>query len=121
MRLSGVISNELGTFDDLGAGSRVHVAALKYRPNTGFNTSVFEAGAYDYQTFEWADLSGESSVNYELLVPANVELYLWAYADTDIDSTVNEVGEPVGSAPADEGAVSTGDANLTVDVVLGTP
>lgn len=121
VRLYGSIASALGTFDDFGAGSTLHVAALKYRPNTSFGTSVFDAGAYDYQTFAWGDLSGESAVDYQLLVPANVELYLWAYVDTDIDGTVNEVGEPVGSAPALEGALSTGSSNIAMDITVDIP
>ncbi len=118
--LTGTITSGAGTFDDFGAGTSLYVAALKYRPNTSVSASTFEAGAYDSKMFDWSELSGKTSVEYSLVVPANVQLYLWAYADTDLDGVVNEVGEPIGAAPSLDGAVSTGTENLTQNIIVDT-
>ncbi len=49
-------------------------------------------------------------------------MYLWAYADPDLDGTLNEVGEPVSSANNSiDGQVTTGSDNLVFDMQLGVP
>ncbi len=99
--ISGTVQVEDGTFDDLPAGTSVWVAALKYRPNAEFAIDGSSL-AYDVQSFDWAELTGQSSVDWRLDVPANTRVYLWAYADTDGDGTVNESGEPVASGGSDD-------------------
>ena len=96
------------------------MAALKYRPSTGVSVTSIEADAYDYETFEWADLTGNTSVAYDLVVPANTAVYLWAYADEDADGNVNESGEAVASGGTDDNgrqAVTT--VSINQDFQLG--
>ena len=122
VRITGEVSFGTGTFDDLDPGTKIYVAALKYRSNTSVTLASVTAGAYDLDEFEWSELAGQSSVSYELLVPGNTEMFLWAYADPDLDGTLNEVGEPVASANnGSSGAVTTGSANLVFDMVMDTP
>jgi len=121
VRLTGSVSSGTGTFDDFGAGTKVYVAALKYRSNTSVSLSSVTANAYDLDTFEWTDLSGQAAISYELLVPSNTDMYLWAYADSDLDGTLNEAGEPVASATSDWGKISTGTDNLVFDMTMGAP
>ncbi|HCH61192.1 MAG TPA: hypothetical protein DFR83_00210, partial [Deltaproteobacteria bacterium] len=119
--LSGTIRYGTGTFDDLDPGSSLLVTALKYRPNTSVNTSSVISNSFDYAEFAWADLAGQSEVSYTLLVPGNAEMFLWAYADTDLDGTLNETGEPVGSAGANMGFIETGSTNEVYNINMGVP
>ena len=119
VRISGDITYGSGTFDDLDPGTKVYVAALKYRSDTSVTLASVTANAYDIQEFDWNDVTGEASLPYELLVPGNTELYLWAYADLDLDGTLNEVNEPVASANSSRsGRVTTGMSNLVLDLLL---
>ena len=100
--VSGTIAmNDGSTFDSLSAGSSVHVAALKYRPSTSLSTSSFATDAYDSEEFVWAELTGQSSISYSMVVPANTVVYLWAYADEDVDGAVNEPNEAVAAGGSD--------------------
>ena len=92
--LSGDVGVAGGAFDDLAAGTTVYVAALKYRPSGGFDITTSDA-TYDMDTFEWPDLTGESTKAFSLTVPAGTRAYLWAYADVDVDGSSNEPGEPI--------------------------
>jgi len=121
VRLSGEITYDSGTFDDLDPGSKIYVVALKYRPNTSVAVSTAISNSFDYQEFDWTDLAGQSAVTYQLMVPGNAETYLWAYADTDLDGTLNEVGEPVASAGNSTGYVATGTTSATYNMIMGTP
>jgi hypothetical protein len=121
VRLSGEITYDSGTFDDLDPGSKIYVVALKYRPNTSVAASTAISNSFDYQVFDWTDLAGQSAVTYQLMVPGNAETYLWAYADTDLDGTLNEVGEPVASAGNSTGYVATGTTSATYNMIMGTP
>ena len=68
-----------------------------------------ESIAYDYDLFEWPDLTGETVKDWRLAVPSNTIVYLWAYVDEDVDGIVNESGEPVASGGEDSaGTMSTG-------------
>jgi len=117
VQLSGTVSMAGGTFDDLPPGSSVYVAALKYRPNSDLNITE-TSNAYDMDVFEWSDLTGQSSADWAIVVPADTIVYLWAYADTDADGFVNEVGDPVAASGEDEngryptGTTSTGGISL---------
>jgi hypothetical protein len=121
--LSGDLGVLDGVFDDLPSGSSVTVAALKYRPTADISVSSIEADAYSYTTYDWADLTGNSSVPYSVRVPANTVVYLWAYADTDGDGNVNEPGEHVASSGAGgAGQVATGESSASgLDLELSTP
>jgi hypothetical protein len=66
------------------------------------STSSF-SDAYDFATYDWTDLSKQPSVAFDLVVPSNTTLYLWAYADTDGDGVVNESTEPISSVDPDNG------------------
>jgi hypothetical protein len=118
VRLSGTAVAESATaFSDIGEGS-LYVAAMKYRMNAEFPVSAFD-NAYDL--IEWGPeaLDGTESVDWELVVPANTVVYLWAYVDADADGMVNEEGEPVASGSADSaGALLTGEEGQS-DIRLG--
>ena len=121
VRLTGTVMHGAGTFDELDPGSKVYVAALKYQPNTSVSVSSVVSSSFDIHEFEWAELSGQSSITYQLMVPGNAETYLWAYADSDLDGTLNEVGEPVGSAGAGSGYIATGTSDAVYDIVMDVP
>lgn len=118
VRLSGTaVAESASTFGDIGEG-KLYVAAMKYRMNAEFPVSAFD-NAYDL--IEWSPeaLDGTESVDWELVVPANTVVYLWAYLDADGDGMVNEEGEPVASGSADSaGALSTGEEGQS-DINLG--
>jgi hypothetical protein len=110
--LSGAVNVDGGVFDDLPAGTTVYVAALKYRPTGGFDITTSDS-VYDMDEFAWPDLTGESSKDFSLTVPAGTTAYLWAYADIDVDGNVNESGEHVASGGSDDnGRVDTGTASV---------
>lgn len=109
-----------GSFDDLPAGSTVYVAALKYRPSGATSTASLESDAYDFMRVDWPDLTGNTSFAYDLGVPAGTTVYLWAYADEDVDGLVNESGEAVASGGTDDnGRLDTGRTDHTEDLALG--
>lgn len=120
--ISGDLGVTDGVFDDLAAGTKAYVVALKYRPTSDITAASIEAESWDVQSFEWSDLSGQATVPYSLTVPANTIVYLWAYADTDSDGTLNEEGEPVASGgvngngkfPTGTSSTSGQDMNLNV-------
>ena len=121
VRLSGQVCHEDGTYDTMDVGSTVLVTALKYRPNTSVLTSAFASDAFDTHTFAWSELTGQACVDYLLYVPANTDLYLWAYGDPDLDGTVNEAGEPVGNGgTTSNGLVQVGTEDVVQDFLLGT-
>jgi hypothetical protein len=114
-----VVTVEDGTFDSLDAGSSVYVAALKYRPLTGVAVSTFESDAYDVDSWTWTDLTGQSSKTFSLIVPANQQVYLWAYADEDVDGVVNQTGEAVASGGTnDNGGINTGTSDSSWSLAL---
>ena len=118
VRLSGTaLVEDAASFGDISEGS-LYVAAMKYRMNAEFPVSAFD-NAYDL--IEWGpdELEGTESVDWELIVPANTVVYLWAYVDADGDGMVNEEGEPVASGSAEgAGALSTGEEGQS-DINLG--
>jgi hypothetical protein len=110
-----------GTFDSLPAGSTVHLAAFYYRPSPDLSVASISSNSYDYEEIPWSSLSGQSSVDVELILPSNVVAYLWAFVDVDADGVVNEAGEPLGSSLEDtNGKVTVGSSNFTTGVQLGT-
>ncbi|MEC8422979.1 MAG: hypothetical protein VX000_04330, partial [Myxococcota bacterium] len=117
--LTGNVGVAGGTFDDLPSGTTVYVAALKYRPNGALSTASIESDAYDFEKVEWPDLTGTSSFSYNLGVPAGTVVYLWAYADQDVDGLVNETGEAIASSNTDAfGRVETGTTDQSADLDL---
>ena len=118
--ITGVVGVAGGTFDDLPEGSTVHVAALKYRPTSDLSLTSFTSNAFDYDSFEWPELSGNTNVAFSLGVPANSIVYMWAYADTDGDGIVNESGEPIASGGKDSaGTLDTNSKSLEQTLYLG--
>jgi hypothetical protein len=114
-RLSGQVRMAEGSFAELAAGTDVHVVALTSRPSREFE---FDSPlVLDSQKFSWAELSGAASKDFSLLLPANSFVYLWAFADTNADGLLNDVGEPVGTVGAD-GRVPTGEGFGGIDIAI---
>jgi hypothetical protein len=120
--ISGAVSTVGGSFDDLTEGSTLYVAALKYRPNTDLSVETLASTAYDYDVFYWPELTGNSSVEYNLGTPANTTLYLWAYVDEDGDGIVNESGEAIASGGGDSsGTIITDGTDIEQDIYVASP
>ncbi len=116
VRLSGTLSVQDGTLDDLPSGSTLYVAALKYRPNGQVSVTDLEDG-YDLQVIENAE---GSSVDWSVTVPADSIVYLWAYNDAENNGLVNESGEFVASGGEDDnGKLPTGSEGVSdIDMSL---
>jgi len=110
VRISGAVSPfDGGTFDAYGEDARVYVVAMKYRMVIDSSVTVFEE-SYDLEIFEADAIAGLESLEWELIVPANTRVYLWAFVDVDGDGLINEVDEPVASGgPDGTGALSVGE------------
>jgi hypothetical protein len=118
--LSGDLGVGGGTFDDLPPGTTLVVAALKRRPQGGIDLATIEGQVYDMQSWEWPDLQGNTTVSYDLTVPSNTLMYLWAFADTDANGRVNEAGEPIASGGIDDnGRLATDTTSQTADLFIG--
>ncbi len=101
-----------------GSDPAVYVAAMRYRPDAEFNVEEFE-DAYDYKVWGPEALGVTEGVLWDLVVPANTVVYLWAFVDADGDGMVNEEEEPVASGGVDgAGTLPTGDEGQT-DIRLG--
>jgi hypothetical protein len=73
------------------------------------SVTVFEE-SYDLEIFKADDIAGLESLEWELIVPANTRVYLWAFVDVDGDGLINEVDEPVASGGSDAtGALPVGE------------
>ena len=117
--LAGTVTVYDGSFDELQVGSTVYVAALKYRPDTDLAVRDLESLAYDYDVFEWPELAGQSVKDFHLGVPADTVVYLWAFADEDMDGIVNESGERITSGGSDgEGTYVTGSSDSQQNLPL---
>ncbi len=117
--LSGELNVDGGVFDDLPAGTSAYVTALKYRPVDDIDVSTLALEAYDMESFAWGDLAGETTKSWSINVPANTIVYMWAYADTNGNGVVNEVGELVSSGGINtSGKLPTGSSS-TSGIVLG--
>ncbi len=120
--LRGTVGSRDGLLSSLPSGSTVHVVALKYRPNTGFDPTQADI-AFDIQSFDWSTLSGATGpLDWDLVVPSDSFVYLWAFADTDGDGMVNQSGEPVATGGGDEnGRIPTGESGFGgIDLTLAT-
>ncbi len=120
--ISGAITYENGSFDDLDPSAAVYVAALKYRPDTDITTTDMINNAYDWTLYSGGDLAGDE-LSYSLIAPANTIVYVWAYLDGDGDGTLNEVSDAVGAINRDEqGRLATGStAHTGKDILLAVP
>ena len=102
-RISGELSVDGGTFDDLPEDTTtVYVVALKYRPTTGMSVATLLEQAYDAEIVDIKDLRGEETLSWALGVPAETVIYLWAYADSGSIGTINESGEYIASGGEDD-------------------
>jgi hypothetical protein len=119
--LRGSIGVRDGQLNSLPTGSNVHVVALKYRPNTGFDPTQGDI-SYDIESFEWSELSTATTLDWDLVVPSDTFVYLWAFADVDGDGMVNQSGEPIASGGTDEnGKLPTGTSGFGgIDLLLST-
>ena len=80
--------------------------------------SLFESSSYEYMIWGPDDLGDAESVEWELVVPANSVVYLWAYIDADGNDMVNEVYEPIASGGSGSaGAFETGETSQS-DIAL---
>jgi hypothetical protein len=124
VRLSGTITAPEGSaLSGMGADGvapSLYMAAMKYRMNTEFPVGALESSAYEYMAWGPDDLGEAESVEWELVVPANSVVYLWAYMDSDGDDMVNEIYEPVASSGSGSaGAFSTGEASQSdIDLTM---
>ena len=101
-----------------GSDPAVYVAAMRYRPDAEFSVEEFE-DAYDYKVWGPEALGVTEGVLWDLVVPANTVVYLWAFVDADGDGMVNEEEEPVASGGVDgAGTLPTGDEGQT-EIRLG--
>jgi len=121
VQLSGSLRLSTGEpFSSLDSGSTVYVSALKYRPS-GDLLITDPAVAYDTDTFAWSELSSAGTeLAWDLTLPSDTIVYLWAFADTDGDGIVNGPGEPIGPYnPSDHGKTPTGqDGFGGIEIVL---
>ena len=113
IRLEGTVSSDITeTLTELAeedSEATLYVVALKYRMNSEFPVSSMD-NAYDVKVWGPDALGETESVDWDLIVPANTIVYLWAFVDADGDGMVNEVGEPIASGGADgAGSLSIGD------------
>lgn len=127
-RLSGDVSLASGVAfgdatDGLPAGTKVYSVALKYRPSSEIYVSSFKTYAYDYDSWELADIATDTSKSYTLNVPAETIVYLWSFADTDGDGVLNEPGEPVAAGGGESsGRLPTGSSGASgISLVLAAP
>ena len=73
----------------------------------------------DFKVWGPEALGVTEGVLWDLVVPANTIVYLWAFVDADGDGMVNESDEPVASGGVDgAGTLPTGDEGQT-DIRLG--
>jgi hypothetical protein len=98
---NGIIMPEQGGLRDYPSGSTLYVAALLQEPFIDMPISLIESDSYAYETFEWSDISNLTAIPYSLGLPTGIEIYLWAFVDTDGDGLVNETMEPIAPASSD--------------------
>ena len=114
VHLSGIAYPEsTATFSGLEAeeseGVALYVAALRYPPTPDMEVEAF-SDAYDFEVWDSSALGDLSSVDWDLIVPANTIVYLLAFVDADGDGLVNEAQEPMASGGAGgSAALSTGE------------
>ena len=101
-----------------GAGVDLYVVALQYPLSFDMDVESFEEDAYAFQVWESSVLGSAESVEWDLTLPANTVVYLYAFIDADLDGIVNEELEPRAfSGSGEVAALSTGEEGLS-DIVL---
>lgn len=113
VRVQGDLTVNGGVFDDLPSGTTIYVVGLRYRPDVDVDVAELLAEAYDLETYDWADLTGQTTAPFTLHLPAETVAYIWAYADHDGDQVLNEVGEAVAALGTEQGRLNTGTASTT--------
>ncbi len=116
--LNGALTVEEGSFDDLPSGSTLYVAALKFQPSLEITAQDLMDRAYDFQSWDSSELAGQTSLAYDVPVPANTIVYLMAYVDEDGDGQLNEDGEHVAAGNAETGRVATGSSSREINMEL---
>ena len=121
--MQGTVSLEDGApMSSLPAGSSIYVVALKYRPS-GDIVVTDPAVSFDLQSFSWSEVNTSATyLDWNLLLPSDTIVYLWAFADTDGDGLVNGPGEPIGAFnAADHGKTPTGQEGFGgIEIVLSS-
>ena len=101
-----------------GAGVDLYVVALQFPLSFDMEVESFGEISYAVQFWESSVLGSAESVDWDLTVPANTIVYLYAFLDTDIDGIVNEELEPRAySGVGEVAALSTGEEGIS-DIVL---
>ena len=115
--LSGVVTYMGGeVMDKLPTDSTVHVVAMLYRPDGELAVEELAELSYDTDTWEPADYAGQTELDFNLWVPGNTLIYLWAFVDEGPtpDGIVNAAFELVGSGGGDlTGRLPTGTSSTT--------
>ncbi len=91
VRVTGGVSRLDGSWDDLLVDYpdvHVYVVGGKYYAEQQVLVSELDE-AYDFDVFAPEDLAGASELNYSLLAPSNISLYLYAAADMDNDGLID--------------------------------
>lgn len=105
----GTVSLDDLTMDRVTASSKLYITAQKYRVDSSFDPDA--AGrTHDVVVYEGAEITGTNAYNLE--VPSNTVIYVWACLDTNDNGTVNEAGEACGQ-PVLDGRVATGGRSST--------
>ena len=82
------------------------------------DVETFGEIGYATRVWEASDLGAAESVDWELSVPANTIVYLYAFVDIDRNGIVNEELEPRAfSGSGEVAALSTGEEGVS-DIVL---
>lgn len=97
-------------FETMPAGTVVYVVALRTPPSHEISVADF-ISAYDVVELSGDDLTGVR-IDWTLEVPTWKTVYVWGYADTDGDGTVNEATEPLGN-PGSNGRVTVTDDDVS--------
>jgi hypothetical protein len=115
VRISGELTLEEGTFDDLfaeAAGDELFIVLDKYRPTGDYAVAGLD-GAYDYELYQADELGDGNSVSFNFLAPANTTVYLWASTDLDADGLANDPGEAWACNGEEPCSLETAEANIS--------
>jgi hypothetical protein len=103
-----LISGTLQMVEGFDGQPVLYLAALKRKPSLELYTSELQQG---YQMKTWNNPTG-TEISFSMIVPANTVTWISAYADSDNDGTLQEVGEPAGYYQGGA-ALSTGYSSVT--------
>jgi hypothetical protein len=115
VRVTGEVSRLDDDWDALVVDypdAHIYVVGAKYYAEAQVLVSTLD-DAYDYDVFGPEDIAGADVLNYSLLAPSNISLFLYAAADLDDDGIIDASLE--GWACGGEGDcwLSTGQANIS--------